>query len=165
DSRRRNTWVGRGVWLRQDYAGEAHSEAGKAHVRASSLRGAGYKLCGESRDEAGPTQDAGHLSGPIFLVEPAKNNREHYHGAFDHSSDRDPFPTTGEAPGPDGRCRSKARVLETVPTRVLRRSEAANRNRTSAGSESQSDHRGRACISLGCLDPLPGVEPYGGLAR
>ena len=98
-----------------------------------SLRGAGYKLCGESRDEAGPTQDASHLSGPIFLIEPAKNNREHYHGAFNHSPDRDPFATTGEGPGPDGRCRSEARVFKTVPTRVLRRSEAANRNRASAG--------------------------------
>ena len=130
---RRNTGVGRGVRLRQDHAGKDHSETGKAHVRASSFRGAGYKLCGESRDEAGPTQDASHLSGPIFLVEPAKNNREHYHGAFDHSSDRDPFATTGEGPGPDGRCRSEARVFKTVPTRVLRRSEAANRNRASAG--------------------------------
>ncbi len=46
----------------------------------------------------------------VFCIEPAPKHREHYHGTIDHSSDRDTISTTGEGPGSDGRCRSKARV-------------------------------------------------------
>ena len=155
---------GRRIGQREDHHRPPAHAAGRADQRPDRDRRPRRHAPAAGPDAPATARDPDDLPGSLLLAQPPAHGRRDRGRAVPVAE--------GQAAGRGQACRagtaragrSQPRALQPVPVRVLRRPAAAHRDRPHARAAAQADHRRRAGLRAGRVDPGAGHQPARGPA-